>query len=210
MPRAPYAEAEDSSEFIENLADNGHNHRLVIIAPHGGNIEKYTDEQAEHIGRKLSSEYVSEWICNGFHSERRWCICITSTDICEESFPKLNTIIRRNFEYSVAFHGWDNDSVCIGGTIPKDARLQIKIAIEKTVRGHGIIVIDSNDESGVLCLEEFNGNDPKNIVNHLSTKGLQIEQSIHTRKCYGLDLTQPMSCLCRNVNCYYGVQITCI
>jgi hypothetical protein len=60
------AEAEASSEFIENLADNGYNHGLIVIAPHGGNIEKYTDEQAEHVGQKLSSEYVSEWICKGF------------------------------------------------------------------------------------------------------------------------------------------------
>ena len=111
------AEAEASSEFIENLADNGHNHGLIVIAPHGGNIEKYTDEQAEHVGQKLSSEYVSEWICKGFKKGggafNRWHI--TSTDISEESFPKLNTIMRRHFEYSVAFHGWDGDSICIGG-----------------------------------------------------------------------------------------------
>ena len=60
------AEAEVSSEYIENLADNGHNNGLIVIAPHGGNIEKYTDEQAEHVGQKLSSEYVPEWICKGF------------------------------------------------------------------------------------------------------------------------------------------------
>ena len=41
------AEAEESSEFIEKFADNGHNHGLIVIAPHGGNIKKYTNEQAE-------------------------------------------------------------------------------------------------------------------------------------------------------------------
>jgi Poly-gamma-glutamate hydrolase len=56
------AEAEESSEFIENLADNGHNRGLIVIAPHGGNIEKYTDEQAEHVGQKLSSSMF----LNGF------------------------------------------------------------------------------------------------------------------------------------------------
>ena len=88
------AEAEDFSEFIENLADNGHNNRLIVIAPHGGNIEKYTDEQAVHVGQKLSSEYVSEWICKGFKKGGgafdRWHI--TSTEISEESFPKLKTV----------------------------------------------------------------------------------------------------------------------
>ena len=123
--------AEDFSEFIENLADNGHNNGLIVIAPHGGNIEKYTDEQAEHVGQKLSSEYVSEWICKGFKKGGgafdRWHI--TSTDISEESFPKLKTIMRRHFEYSVAFHGWRDESICIGGTMPTDVKQLIK-------RGH--------------------------------------------------------------------------
>ena len=41
------AEAETYSEFIEHLCDDGQNSRLIVLAPHGGNIEKYTDEQAE-------------------------------------------------------------------------------------------------------------------------------------------------------------------
>jgi len=31
------AEAEARSEFIENVTDNGDNHKLIVIAPHGGN-----------------------------------------------------------------------------------------------------------------------------------------------------------------------------
>ena len=182
------AEAEDSSEFIENLADNCHNHGLIVIAPHGGNIEKYTDEQAEHVGQKLSSEYVSQWICKGFKKGggafARWHI--TSTEISEESFPKLKTIMRRHFEYSVAFHGWGEKSICVGGTMPSDLICEIKKAITK-------VVPDSIEVKDDGCPEGFNGNNPENIVNRLSTKGLQIEQSEEARKCYGIDIADAVA-----------------
>jgi phage replication-related protein YjqB (UPF0714/DUF867 family) len=182
------AEAEASSEFIENLSDNGHNNGLIVIAPHGGNIEKYTDEQAEHIGQKLSSEYVSEWNCKGFKKGGgafdRWHI--TSTEINEESFPKLKTIMRRHFEYSVAFHGWGEKSICIGGTMPSDLISKIKNAIIKVVPDSIEVKVDG-------CPEGFNGNNPENIVNRLSTKSLQIEQSEEARKCYGIDIADAIA-----------------
>ena len=182
------AEAEDFSEFIENLADNGHNNRLIVIAPHGGNIEKYTDEQAEHVGQKLSSEYVSEWICKGFKKGGgafdRWHI--TSTEISEESFPKLKTIMRRHFEYSIAFHGWRDESICIGGTMPPNVKQLIKEVITK-------VVPDSIEVKDDGCPEGFNGNNPENIVNRLSIKGLQIEQSEEARKFYGIDIADAVA-----------------
>jgi phage replication-related protein YjqB (UPF0714/DUF867 family) len=182
------AEAEESSEFIENLADNGHNRGLIVIAPHGGNIEKYTDEQAEHVGQKLSSEYVSQWVCKGFKrgggAFARWHI--TSTEISEESFPKLKTIMRRHFEYSVAFHGWGEKSICIGGTIPPTIKQLIKEAIAK-------VVPDSIEVKDDGCPEGSNGNNPENIVNRLSTKGLQIEQSEEARKCFGIDIADAVA-----------------
>ena len=61
-------EAEVYSEFIEHLADNDYNNGLIIIAPHGGNIEKHTDEQAEYVYENLvASKRVSTWICKGFN-----------------------------------------------------------------------------------------------------------------------------------------------
>jgi len=107
------AEAEARSEFIENVTDNGDDRKLIVIVPHGGNIENYTDEQAEHVVQKLSSKYVSTWICKGFKEGggafNRWHI--TSTDISEESCPKLKAIMTRGkFEYSVAFHGSADDA----------------------------------------------------------------------------------------------------
>jgi hypothetical protein len=47
-------EAERDSEFVERLTDNGQHQGLIVIAPHGGNIERHTDEQAKHVGDSSS------------------------------------------------------------------------------------------------------------------------------------------------------------
>ena len=61
------AEAEDKSEFVEHLIDNGYNTKLIVIAPHAWHIEKHTDEQAERICEQLPDKYVSAWICKGLN-----------------------------------------------------------------------------------------------------------------------------------------------
>lgn len=79
------------------------------------------------------------WFCKGFNKKEdggafnRWHI--TSTDINEESFPKLKTVFGRGFEYAVAFHGFDDDgdekSICIGGkTVDGNLKKEIKEQIE--------------------------------------------------------------------------------
>jgi phage replication-related protein YjqB (UPF0714/DUF867 family) len=187
------SQARCNSEFIEQLDDNGHHRGLVVIAPHGGDIEEYTDEQAEHIGKQLSSKCVSVWVCKGFKEHGgaldRWHI--TSTDISEESFPKLKTVFGRRFEYAVAFHGMKRDSICIGGTIPDPPdplKQEIKEAIEKAV-SFKIKVATEGDG----CPPNLNGNNPNNIVNRLGTIGVQIEQSEEARKCYGIQIADAVA-----------------
>jgi phage replication-related protein YjqB (UPF0714/DUF867 family) len=184
-------EAEKHSEFVERVTDNGRHRGLIVIAPHGGTIERHTDEQAERVGQKLASKCISVWLCKGFRKGGgafdRWHI--TSTDINEESFPKLKTVIGRHFEYAVAFHGWNEDSVCIGGSAPHDLKKKIKTTIITEVPGLESKV--KTDSEG--CPEAFNGNDPKNIVNRLATKGVQIEQSEDARKTYGVQIADSVA-----------------
>jgi aromatic ring-opening dioxygenase LigB subunit len=59
-------DAKAYSEFVEHLTDDGHNSELVVIAPHGGDIEEHTGEQAEEVAKQLSSKSVSVWICKGY------------------------------------------------------------------------------------------------------------------------------------------------
>src|SRR5262245_8461614 len=98
------ADAEANNEFVERLEDNGTHTGLVVIAPHGGDIEPHTDRQAERVASRLAANTISLWRCKGFKGEAafaRWHI--TSTDIHEASFPRLSSIISRGFTYAVAF-----------------------------------------------------------------------------------------------------------
>ena len=181
-------QAEDRGELIEHLNHEVQNHRLIVIAPHGGEIEKFTDKQAEYVWSQFSRDRASLWTCKGFSSKfhadalERWHI--TSIEISEKSFPLLNSIYGKKFEYSIAFHGWKYDSICVGGTPGNDLIGPIKEAIRSTLKAHGsdIKVNDPNCPEG--CPEGFNGDSDRNIVNRLGINGIQIEQSKKTRECY--------------------------
>lgn len=177
------AEAKAYSEFIEQLTDDGYNQELAVIAPHGGDVEEGTAEEGERIVEQLSSKCVSAWICKGYKKGGGAFDCwhITSTDISEDSFPGLQTIMNRQFRYVIAFHGWKHNSICIGGSMSDPLKQQIKTEIEKAVSGSGIEVAIGGESGDKTCPDDFNGNDPRNIVNRLGTYGVQIEQSEEAR-----------------------------
>ncbi len=194
------------SEFVEHLADNDYNRELVVIAPHGGLIEEHTDTQAQYLAEQLPSKVVSTWICKGFNKKEeggafaRWHI--TSTDISEKSFPKLKTIYGRQFKFAIAFHGWGGDSICIGGSEsdPRPPNCQkeeislkeeIKCAIEKVVPSSIDVVLGGAGDK--RCPQNFNGDNPENIVNRLGTTGVQIEQCETARKDHGKAISKAVA-----------------
>jgi len=187
------AEAEASNEFVERLEDNGTHTGLVVIAPHGGDIEPHTDQQAERVASRLAG--VSLWRCKGFKGEAafaRWHI--TSTDIHEASFPRLSSIISRGFTYAVAFHGFDDPEIPfdirIGGAAPYSLKQEIATAMKGSITGSDITVhITSQDE-------KFGGDNLKNIVNRLTTNGangIQIEQRARARSIRWQDIADAVA-----------------
>ncbi|HEY9802272.1 MAG TPA: poly-gamma-glutamate hydrolase family protein [Leptolyngbyaceae cyanobacterium] len=175
-------EAEEKSEFVERLTDNGTHTGLIAIAPHGGNIEPHTDEQAERVASQLAAKGVSSWRCKGWKqgggAYARWHI--TSTDINPASFPLLNTIINRRFTHAVAFHGFSESTILIGGGANRPLKEEIQLAIKNVVNGSNIIVEIAGAESN------YGGDSPANIVNRLTNNnnGIQIEQSETAREKY--------------------------
>jgi phage replication-related protein YjqB (UPF0714/DUF867 family) len=179
----------ENGGFVECRTDNGHHRGLIAIAPHGGDIERHTDEQAERVREQLASKCISVWVCQGFKEGGAFdSFHTTSTDISPESFPKLKTAIGRHFKYAVAFHGFSQDSICIGGSAPPDLKLQIKEAINK-MPDFDIEV--KTDEEG--CPGGVDGTDPRNIVNRLAINGIQIEQSKDARKFYGMQIADAVA-----------------
>jgi phage replication-related protein YjqB (UPF0714/DUF867 family) len=179
------AEAEANGEFVERLDDEGVHTALIVIAPHGGDIERHTDQQAERVASRLKAKGVSSWRCKGFkkggRASNRWHI--TSTDIHEASFPRLNSVIHRGFTYAVAFHGLDEPptDVLIGGGAPPLLKQEIKTTINGALAGLGmkVRIASPNERNG--------GDSPRNIVNRLTVgggNGIQIEQSCRARTSY--------------------------
>lgn len=173
-------EARARSEFVERLSDNGRQRRLIALAPHGGTIERQTDLQAERVATILGPTRASAWRCKGFKTGggalEAWHI--TSSDISDASFPRLRKVARRGFAHAVAFHGFSNAGVLIGGAAPEDVKQAVADAIRDVLRGSTIRVRLAQPE------DDLDGNDPKNIVNRLTREGaggVQIEQSAAAR-----------------------------
>jgi len=184
-PTLTDSEAEAQGEFVERLDDNGWHTDLIAIAPHGGDIEPFTDQQAERVASRLAGKGVSSWRCKGWHPKgaaKHWHI--TSTDIHEASFPLLNSVISRGFRYAVAFHGFDDPNIphdiLVGGLAPDALKENVKEAIEGVVGSDFTVHVTQPGE-------QFGGDDKRNIVNRLTAggaNGVQIEQKKGPREKY--------------------------
>ena len=174
--------------FFELIDDDGEQGYFIAIAPHGGEIEPHTDQQAEHVFTELNAASVPAtfWLCKGDGDQdkrafARWHI--TSEDIQPACFPLLQPLASRTFCYGVAFHGFDRDEdeadVYIGGA----ASLPLKKAVEKALNDLNlpieVKISTCNDEP------KFQGFSPENIINRLATRGIQLEQSRKAREQFG-------------------------
>lgn len=167
------------SELVERLDDDGCQRQVIAIAPHGGDIERHTDEQAERIAARLGRRHASAWRCRGFMKGGRAFAAwhITSTDISPASFPLLGTVATRGFVQAVAFHGFSEADVLVGGGAPSETKTRVAEAIERALHDASIPVRVAAES------ERYDGDDPANVVNRLTAggTGLQIEQSLEAR-----------------------------
>ena len=183
-PAATEQEALRGEKLLEQLDDEGQPQGLIVIAPHGGDIEPDTDSQAEHVRNLLADVGVSCWRCKGFKPDggavARWHI--TSTDICTVSFPRLATVASRGFRHAVSFHGFDTEDgrpdILVGGAAPDPLKRVMRAVIFHAVAGTGLTVEIAGPG------DPLGGADDDNIVNRLTAdkhNGIQIEQQPHAR-----------------------------
>lgn len=186
-------EAAGLGEFVERLDDDGASRGLVVLAPHGGEIERHTDVQAERVADRLVDVQVSVWRCRGFGRDgegafRRYHI--TSTDLHEASFPALQSIIGRGFRYAVAFHGFTEDGVLVGGGAPFRVKAEVASYLEQALTGTGIRVRIAGPD------DRFCGDDPHNLVNRITATGrggIHLEQSPIARAEHALDIADAVA-----------------
>ena len=164
------------SEMIERL--NGGGDRIAVLAPHGGKIEEFTDKEAMRVLARVGGDVATCWRCMGWSTggaSRRWHI--TSTEISERSYPLLGNLFDREYEFAVSFHGWTNSYIGVGGRAPLPVRRSIADRIRLALAGTGIVVTLETGSGN-------SGNNPKNIVNRLTSNGVQIEQPLNARRLY--------------------------
>jgi phage replication-related protein YjqB (UPF0714/DUF867 family) len=190
-------DARDAGELVERLDDDGSQTHLVAIAPHGGDIEKHTDEQAERVVERLGPHLASAWRAKGWRPDggafERWHI--TSTDLNPVGFPLLASVMSRRFSHAVAFHGFnDEPGVLIGGTAPSELKERLKEAIDRVLPAKFAVRVARPDE-------RYGGDDPSNLVNRLSPcGGIQIEQGPRPREDYGTDIANAVADVFRPVS----------
>jgi phage replication-related protein YjqB (UPF0714/DUF867 family) len=175
------SKAMSDGEFIECLADSGNHQGLIAIAPHGGGVELNTDKQALRVVNALPNADVSAWVCKGWRPSggawERWHV--TSTAIHPASFPGLASIAKRNFAYSVAFHGMGGNGVLIGGGGSSSIKQALRQAIKAKLGNISVTVANKGNPLG--------GTSSNNVTNWITAGnagGVQIEQSYLVRDKY--------------------------
>jgi len=190
-------EARAHSEFVERLDDDGHPQQLIALAPHGGAIERRTDDQAELLRSLLGKRFASVWRCRGFKIDggalERWHI--KSPDLNEHSFPLLKSIVGRRFAHAVAFHGMSKPGVIVGG----GADTVLKQEVVDEVR---LALAGSNIEVRIATAsDDLDGDDPDNIVNRITAdghSGVQLEQSDEARDGFWQQIAGAVACVYRS------------
>ena len=178
---------------IMNLPEN-----YVFLAPHGGEIEPGTDEQAI-AARDVLSPSAYAWYALGWRKAKgaydHWHI--TSTDISRYSFPELDKIgpkangLFNGFTWAVAFHGMSAKpepyTIYIGGTPQTEcARTHVRDALATLIAGEGVENVEVAITEDVDT--QLKGASARNIVNWMSLhgqRGIQLEQTKDVRDDYG-------------------------
>jgi phage replication-related protein YjqB (UPF0714/DUF867 family) len=177
-------ELASQDEYGERLQETSTTHtKLCICAPHGGYIERWTDEMSKRMYSYLSgqSKDASNWYAVGHGGSegafKAWHI--TSTEISTFSFALLEQIATRGFDYVVSFHGYGEDTIAVGGGAGATLKQSVADAIQNAVGdAYEVEVVTSGPYAGVS---------EDNFVNWLcgaGGEGVQIELPYSARQDY--------------------------
>src|SRR5262245_3631692 len=170
---APRPDEPVGVRLFDSSDDDGQQPYFIAIAPHGGFIEEHTDEEASGVVQALRSAGLpaSMWLCKGFGDEAkgafdRWHI--TSTDLQPECFPRLQSLMKRQFCHGVAFHGFsrkgDDADIYIGGGASQALRGEIASALTRLRVPLKIKISTTEDDP------KFQGFSRDNLINRIAVQ----------------------------------------
>ncbi|SDR32000.1 hypothetical protein [Natronobacterium texcoconense] len=176
VPRSDLSidEARLQGELVERL-DEGEA-SLVAIAPHGGGMQPWTDEQAARVGELASA---TSWRALGWGPTpeggafRRWYV--PSTQISPSSYPKLAEIVDDDFDVAVDFGGVCESGIEVAGTADESLRAEVRDSINEMLPSCAV---------EATLPDEPDGTADSMLVNRLGDDGIFISQSYATRRAY--------------------------
>lgn len=157
-------EGQDYARYIRNTGSE-----IVVIAPHGGGIERGTSE----IAKALAGDVFSVYCFEGLKRTGNKSLHITSTrfddPLCLEMVKSASAV--------VAIHGCDGDedAVYVGGR-----KAAFKQRLIRSLQSGGFTASEANDDHP--------GMHPRNLCNLCAEGGLQLEitQGLRRRMFKGL------------------------
>lgn len=189
------AEARYGANLVERVMLGGN--FILCMAPHGGDIEINTDEQARLLAERLAARGSSYWVGKGYdtpwprtvNAHARWHT--TSTEVSDKSFPMLGMALSQApYRHAVAFHGFTDNDVAIGGLGSEALKRAVASSVAQVLQPLGInvrIVGVGDENSGI---------GRRNIVNRATLDGLgsiHIEQSRRVREDYWMSVTDAVA-----------------
>ncbi len=148
--------------------------RVGIIAIHGGNIERGTEQIAAYIAKHSNS---SLYVISPRTEKRDWKFHISSNKINPRESEKLFQFLN-HVSAAISIHGHviKRNVICVGGL---NDYLRRKIV--ESLR-EDFDVVDAV-EGGGIC-KNLSAVNPRNVVNLTKEKGVQIEVPLTLRKVF--------------------------
>jgi phage replication-related protein YjqB (UPF0714/DUF867 family) len=179
--------------FNDALARGAEVPRTVILAPHGGGIERGTSELclavAGHHPANLpqvppAGVTYDYWMFEGVREGDNRELHVTSTGCDDEVAVSLCA----GSLNALALHGFSDDDqvVLVGGATPDSTRNPLRESLLDGLRDAHFVVRDPGEHG------ELNGNDPCNIVNRtMLGMGAQLELSTPLRDAMFTEHSRP-------------------
>ncbi|MFB6218464.1 MAG: poly-gamma-glutamate hydrolase family protein [Halobacteriaceae archaeon] len=161
--------ATETGHHTELLYDDGDSDGTAVCAPHGGEVEPGTAEQALDLAVRLDATC---WACLGYDEGEAFdCWHPPSTAFDPAEYPLLAEIADRGFDTVVSLHGLADGGVLVGGADGETKGLvarRLDAALDATVE--------------TVSTGEYAGASPENVVNRLAAGGgVQLEQGPSVR-----------------------------
>jgi len=166
------SEASTEGGLIER--SDGDGSELAILAPHGGDIEPHTEEQAKELALETACSF-SLWRAMGYSpgggAFLRWHV--PSTEVSPASFPALGELAGDDYDYAISFHGICANQIRVGGGAPES----VKAKVTDTINWE----LPEDAPDAVVDTGRFSATSDDVLVNSVSDNGVWLGQPPEAR-----------------------------